>query len=103
MPGSNKEVRYRARGALGGLQTVPRAELRAIHHCLSSIKDNPRIRQVTIYSDCKMAVDGIAKGSQYKSKTKLGQRWSMVWDEYEACIRHGISITVIKVKSHETD
>ena len=82
------------------MQTVSRAELRAIHHCLSSIKDHPRIRQVTIYSDCKMAVDEIAKGRQYTSKTKLGQLWSMDWDEYEACIRHGTSITVIKVKSH---
>ena len=33
--GSNEDVRYGARGALGGLQTVPRAELRAIHHCLA--------------------------------------------------------------------
>ena len=27
----------------------------------------------------------------------------MVLDEYEACISHGISISVIEVKSHETD
>ena len=51
--GFSKEVRYGARGALGGLQTVPRAELRAIHHCLSSIKDHAHIRELVIYSDCK--------------------------------------------------
>ena len=50
-----------------------------------------------------MAVDGSAKGRQYTSKTKLGQLWGDVWDEYEACQRHGITIQVIKVKSHETD
>ena len=50
-----------------------------------------------------MAVDGTAKGRQYTSKTKLGQLWGDVWDEYEACERHGIQIHVIKVKSHETD
>ena len=96
-PGSNKQAKYGARGALGGLQTVPRGEMRAIQHCLGSIKDHASIRQVTRYSDCKMAVDGIAKGRQHTSKTKLGQLWTMVWDEYEACIRHGISITVIEV------
>ena len=50
-----------------------------------------------------MAVDGLAKGRQYTSKTKLGQQWIMVWDEYEICVRHGINMTVLKVKSHETD
>ena len=101
--GSSKDVRYGARGALGGRQTVPRAELRAIHHCLSSIKEHKHIKELIIYSDCKVAVDGIAKGRQYTSKTKLGQLWTCVWDEYEACIRSGIQIIVLKVKSHEKD
>ena len=96
MIGSNKEAKYGARGALGGLQTAPRAELKAIHHCLFSIKEHPHIKEVVIYSDCKMAVDGIAKGRQYTSKTKLGQLWGAVWDEYEACTRHGIQIQVLK-------
>ena len=48
-----------------------------------------------------MAVDGIAKGRQYTSKTKLGQLWTCVWDGYEACMRHGIHITVLELKSHE--
>ena len=100
-PGSNKLARYGARGALGGLQTVPRAELRAIHHCLSSIKGHKHIKELVIYSDCKMAVDGIAKGRQHTSKIKLGQLWTCVWDEYEACVDSGIHITVLKVKSHE--
>ena len=95
--GSSKDVRYGARGALAGLQTVPRAELRAIHHCLSSIKEHKHIKELTIYSDCKMAVDGIAKGRQDSSKTKLGQLWTCVWDEYEACIRSGIQSIVLKV------
>ena len=43
--GSNKEARYGARGALGGPQTVPRAELRAIHHCLRSIKHRKHIKK----------------------------------------------------------
>ena len=42
-------------------------------------------------------------GRQHISKTKLGQLWTMVWDEYEACQAQGISITVLEVKSHETD
>ena len=50
-----------------------------------------------------MAVDGFAKGRQYTSKTKLGQMWCEVWDAYEACARHGITVKVYKVKSHETD
>ena len=50
-----------------------------------------------------MAVDGIAKGRQYTSHTKLGQLWGEVWDEYEACEQHGMSIEVLKVKSHTTD
>ena len=50
-----------------------------------------------------MAVDGIAKGRQYTSQTKLGQLWACVWDEYEACVQSGIRITVLKVKSHEKD
>ena len=88
---------------MGGLQTVPRAEFRAIHHYLSSIKAHKHIRELTIYSDCKMAVDGIAKGRQYTSKTKLGQLWASVWDEYEACLANGMHIEVLKVKSHERD
>ena len=48
-----------------------------------------------------MAVDGIAKGRQYTSQTKLGQLWASVWDEYEACLSNGIQIEVHKVKSHE--
>ena len=92
--GSDKEAKYGARGGLGGLQTVPWAELRAIHHCLSSIKTHKRIKKLTIYSDCKMAVDGIAKGRQYTSQTKLGQLWASVWDEYEACLSNGIQIEV---------
>ena len=79
--GSNKEAKYGARGALGGLQTVPRAELRAIQHCLSSIKAHKHIKKLTIYSDYKVVVDGIAKGRQYTSQTKLGQLWASVWDE----------------------
>ena len=50
-----------------------------------------------------MAVDGLAKGRQFTSKTKLGQLWTLVWDDYEACRKHGIQITALKVKSHETD
>ena len=101
--GSDKNVRYGARRALGGLQTVPRAELRAIHQCLSSIKEHKHIRELIIYSECKKAVDGIAKDPQHISKTKLGQLWTCVWDEYEACIRSGIQGIALKVKSHEKD
>ena len=50
-----------------------------------------------------MAVDGIARGRQHTSQTKLGQLWACVWDEYEACVRNGVQITVLKVKSHEKD
>ena len=50
-----------------------------------------------------MAVDGIRKGRQHSSRTQLGQLWTLIWDEYEACERHVIQIEVIKVKSHETD
>ena len=82
---------------------MPRAELRAIHHCLLNIKRHATIKHVTIYPDCKMAVDRIRKGRQYTSRTQLGQLWSILWDEYEACINHGIVSEVIKVKSHETD
>ena len=71
--GSEKVAKYGARGALGRVQTMPRAELRAIHQCLSSLKKYARIRHVTIYSDCKMAVDCMRKGRQHTSLTQLGQ------------------------------
>ena len=101
--GSEKEAEYGARGALGGVQTVPRAELRAIHHCLLSIKDHATIKHVTIYSDCKMAVDGFKQGRQHTSRTQLGQLWSLILDEFESCEQHGMIIEVIEVKSHETE
>ena len=102
-PGIDKDVRYGARGAVGELQTVPGAEFRAIHHCLSSFKEHPHIKELVIYSDCKMAVGGIAKGRQHTSKTKLGQLWACVWDEYEACLRNGMQIIVHREKPHEKD
>ena len=40
--GSDKVAKYGARGALGGVPIVPRAELRAIHHCLASLKGHYR-------------------------------------------------------------
>ena len=98
--GSHKEARYGTRGSLGGPQTVPRAELKAIHHCLMTIKNHKSIRKLNIISDCKMAVDGLNKGRQYTSKTKLGMLWGSIWDEYESCTQQGIDIKVTKVKSH---
>ena len=65
--GSNTEVLHGARGSLGGKQTVPRAELTAIHECLSDILHHPKIKRVTIHSDCKMAVDSFAKGKHTPS------------------------------------
>ena len=50
-----------------------------------------------------MAVDGISKGRQCTSKTKLGHLWASVWDEYEECLKSGIAIEVLKVQSHEKD
>ena len=47
-----------------------------------------------------MAVDGLRKGRQYTSKTKLGILWSSIWDEYESCAQNGIAITITKAKSH---
>ena len=101
--GSHKEARFGARGALGGPQTVPRAELKAIHHCLSVIKHHKTIKKLHIVSDCKMAVDGLRKGRQYTSKTKLGTLWCSLWDEYESCTKRGIEITFAKVKSHSKE
>ena len=75
--GSDKIARYGARGALGGPQTVPRAEFKAIHHCLYTLKNHKCIQRLTIISDCKMAVDGMQKCRQYTSKTKRS-----IWDEY---------------------
>ena len=88
-------------GALGGVQTVPRAELRAIEHCLASIRSHAYIKRVTIYSACKMAADGLHKGRQYTSKTQLGKIWTQIWDDYEECVANGIEISVINFKSHE--
>ena len=85
---------------LGAPNCVPRAELKAIHHCLSTIKSHKNIRKLHIISDCKMAVDGLKKGRQFTSKTKLGSLWCSIWDEYENCTQHGIHIAVSKVKSH---
>ena len=100
-PGTNRDALYGARGALEGKQTVPRAELLAILTCLMDIKGHATIKNETIYSDCKMAVDGVAKGRQYTSKTKLGQLWASVWDGFEECLANGMHIEVLKVKSHE--
>ena len=76
--GSEKEADFGARGALGGEQTVPRAEFRDIHHCLFSIKHHETIKNVTIHSDCKMAVDGFRKGRQHMSPTQLDQLWTLI-------------------------
>ena len=50
-----------------------------------------------------MAVDGLRKGRQYTSKTKLGTLWCSLWDEYESCTQRGIEITITKVKSHSKE
>ena len=47
-----------------------------------------------------MTVDGMQKGRQYTSKTKLGTLWGSIWDEYEHCTSKGMEIIVLKVKSH---
>ena len=49
-----------------------------------------------------MALDGFNKGRPYTTQTHLGNTWTQIWDEYEACVQNGINITVINVKSHET-
>ena len=94
------------RGGLWGERSPRRtpnsaqAELKAIHHCLVTLKHHKNIRKLTIVSDCKMAVDGLHKGRQYTSKTRLGILWRDIWDGYEQCTQQGIQITVVKVKSH---
>ena len=63
------------------------------------MKAHKHVKHIMIYSDCKMAVDGIAKGRQHTSKSKLGQLWASVWGEYEECLANGMHIEVLKVNT----
>ena len=102
-PGSNREAAHGARGSLGGKQTVPRAELTALHECLSDLKDHPRIKHVTIHSDCKMAVDSYAKGKTYSQLTTCGSIWADIWQVVEYKDPRGIKVTIHKVKAQTED
>ena len=62
-------------GSLCGKQTVPRAELTAIRECLNDFKQLPSLREITPYSDCKMAVDIFNKGKVYAQRTACGAIW----------------------------
>ena len=100
-PGSNREVYHGARGALGGKQTVPRAELTAIKTCLQDLKDHERIKAIEIFSDCKMAVDGFSKGRELTLMGDMGALWYEIWDIYRQIASSGeVRIQVHKVKGH---
>ena len=55
--GSNQEVLPGARGSLGGKQMLQREELTAILECLNDLKQNTKIKEIVIYTDCKISVD----------------------------------------------
>ena len=99
-PGSNRAAFHGARGALGGKQTAPRAELTAIKTCLMDLKDHPRIKRAEIYSDCKMAVDSYAKGMQYAQLTACGAIWADIWVLVEVLESKGVTVEIKEVKAH---
>ena len=99
-PGTNRNALHGARGAMAGKQTVPRAELTAILTCLLDIKHHPTIRTVTIYSDCKMAVDGYNRGRAYSQLTSCGALWADIWDCIEEIRTGGVQVHIRKVKAH---
>ena len=99
-PGSNRDG---ARGALGGEQTVPRAELTAIRTCLQDLSDHHRIKEIEIFSDCKMAVDGFARGRSYSQLTACGAIWAELCILIEELSAKGITIRIRKVKAHSDD
>ena len=101
--GSNREALHGARGSLGGKQTVPRAELTAIHECLSDLQNHPMIKHITIHSDCKMAVDSYAKGKTYSQLTACGAIWADIWKVVEILDQQGIKVEIKKVKAHTED
>ena len=100
-PGTNRNALCGAREALEGKQTVPRAD--AILTCLMDIKGHATNKHVTIYSDCKMAVDGFKKGRAYSKLTACGAIWADIWDVVEEIHQSGGSVTVLKVKAHSED
>ena len=88
---------------MAGKQTVPRAEFTAILHCLLDIKGHETIKRITIYSDCKMAVDGFQKGRAFSKLTACGAIWADIWDIVEDIQGGGRQVNIIKVKAHSED
>ena len=56
-----------------GKQTNNRAELYALYQALKWVKDHPSIK-ATIYSDSKIAIDGLLGNSQRKANRDIWQR-----------------------------
>ena len=82
---------------------MPGAELTAIHECLSDILHHPKIKRVTIHSDCKMAVDSFAKGETYSQLTACGAIWADIWKVIDELDEQGIKVDIRKVKAHTDD
>ena len=99
-PGTNRDALHGARGALDGKQTVPRAELTAILNCLLDLKGHKTIKNITIYSDCKMAVDGFQRGPAYSKLTACGAIWADICDVIQDLKISHVDVTILKVKSH---
>ena len=98
--GSNEIALHGARGSLGGKQAIPRAELAAILECLDDLKQNTRIKEIMLYSDCNMAVDSYAKGKCYAQETKCGAIWVDIWEVIDHHEQKGVKISMLNVKSH---
>ena len=100
---SNKIALHGARGSLEGKQTVPRAELTAIFECLDDLKQCPNLIEITLYSDCKMAVDSFAKGKVYAQRTACGAIWADIWEILKELEGRGVTLSILKVKAYADD
>ena len=84
------------------MQTVPRAEMRALLRFFSHIAHMPPT-SLTIHSDSLVVVLGIAKGWYKTSHSDLHDAWRPIFEQYQQLHNAGWSLTVQKVKGHITD
>ena len=84
-------------------QTVPNAEMQAIHQVLIAILDSPEVTEADIYPDCQLVVTGHTRGPKWTQTTKQADRWAPIWATYQELTEKGITIRIHKVNAHETD
>jgi hypothetical protein len=92
------------RGALPAaqhLQTVPRAELHALHTGPLHTAPAPGVRPISVRANASVVVLGFQRGrSAVASSTVLADLWALVWRRVGELCGHGAVVTAQKVRAH---